>query len=133
MRAKRVESGKGKSRRKRARDTSPDAGRFIRVVHPAALHRRTLAVLNALERSEDPTAHREKLANLIIELTYSALDYCFMQPLRRTRPGYLLEHTASLGLAAAQQVIGPVIEHVIGHMDGKQLLSVSNSIRHFMR
>jgi hypothetical protein len=131
--AKRVASDKDKPHRKRATDIAPPTTRpFIRVYHSEALHKRTLAVLSALEQAEDPTAHRDALSSLILELTDSALDYCFTKPLALTKPGFIVEQAANFGLAGVQQIIGPIVRQVIGHMDRKQLLSISSSIRKFM-
>jgi len=133
MTGKRGGSARSKAHRKPARAMAlPSTNTFIRVYHSEALHQRTLVVLDALEQADDPTMHRAALSNLIIELTGSALDYCFMQPLRLTRPGFIVEQIASLGMTGVQQIIGPAVHQVIGHMDGRQLLSVCNSIRRFM-
>lgn len=111
----------------------PEAERgFVRVVHSEALHIRTLSVLAAVDKADDATDHRDEFGAVIIELTSSALDYCFMQPLKLAKPGFVLEQTASLGLAGVQQLIGRVVRQVIGHMDSEQLRSVSGSIRRFM-
>jgi hypothetical protein len=122
-----------KSRVRRAPAAQPAAGGFIRVRHGAELHQRCLDVLGALEAADDATSHRDPLSALILELTGNALSHCFMQPLRRTRPGLLMEQSASLGLLGVQQLMAPVVRQVIGHMDARQLLSVSKSIREFMR
>jgi hypothetical protein len=108
------------------------ASPFIRVRHSPALHQRTLEVLTMVEAADDPTLHREAFASVIIELTDNALDYCFVQPLKRAKPGFVVEQTAGLGLVGVQQIIGPVVRQVIGHMDGPRLLSISASIRQFM-
>jgi hypothetical protein len=55
-----------------------------------------------------------------------------MKPLKLARPGFLVEQSASLGLAGVQQVIGSVVRQIIGRMDGPQLVSVCGSIRQFM-
>lgn len=59
------------------------------------------------------------------------MDYFFMDPLRRAKVGFIVEQSASLGLASVQQVMASVIRRVIGRMDGPQLLSVCDSIRKF--
>ncbi len=107
-------------------------GGFIRVLHSEALHERTLSVLASIESAADATAHRDELGAVVIELTNSALDYCFMQPLKRAKPGFVVEQTASLGMNGVQQMIGRVVRQVIGHMNAEQLLSISASIRRFM-
>ena len=55
-----------------------------------------------------------------------------IQPLKQAKPGFIVEQSASLGMAGALQVIGSVVRNIIGRMDKPQLLSVSASIRQFM-
>lgn len=107
--------------------------RFVRVIHSAALHKKTLSVLTAIESATDATEHRDTLSAVIIELINSGLDYCFLQPLKKAAPGFVVEQTASLGLAGAQQLMGQVARQVIGHMNSEQLRTVCASIRGFMR
>lgn len=106
---------------------------FIRFYHSAALRRKTLSVLDALEKSPDASAHRDALADLVVELTSAGLDACFMQPLKAARAGFIVEQSASLGLSGANQVMGSVIRNIIGRMNAAQVLSVSGSVRQFMR
>lgn len=89
-------------------------------------------MLGALEKAEDTAAHRDALADVVVELMNSGLDYYFMQPLKLARPGFIVQQSANLGLAGAQQVMGSVIRNIIGRMDGPQLLSVCGSIRRLM-
>ncbi len=126
-RASSSDKAKGPARRA----TAPTS--FIRVRHSEALHKRTLSVLVAIDAAANATLHRAELGAVIIELTSSGLDHCFMQPLKKSKPGFVLEQTAMLGLAGVQQMIGKVVAQVIGHMNAEQLLSVSASIRRFMR
>jgi len=65
-------------------------------------------------------------------LTRSGMDYYFMKPLRLTKPGFILEQSASLGLSGVQQVMGSVVRQVIGRMDSPQLTSLCASIRQLM-
>ena len=106
---------------------------FLRFCHSEALRSKTLAVLTALEESPDPTQHRDALAKLVAELNNAGMDYFFIQPLKQAKPGFIVEQSASLGMAGALQVIGSVVRNIIGRMDKPQLLSVSASIRQFMR
>ena len=106
---------------------------FLRFHHSAPLRRKTLSVIEALEQADDPVAHADALADLVVELTNAGLDAYFMQPLKLARPGFVVEQSASLGMVGVQQVLGTVIRRVIGRMDGAQLLSVSSSIGQFMR
>ena len=47
--------------------------------------------------------------------------------------GFIIQQSANIGMAATLQVFGTVIRNVIGRMGHVQLLSVSSSIRGFMR
>lgn len=106
---------------------------FLRFHHSAPLRTKTLAVLERLENSRDPTRHTGELAEVIIDLTRCGLDTYFMQSLRRASAGFLVEQSAGLGLAAAMNVISAIVRSVVGSMGAPQLLSVCASIRAFMR
>lgn len=101
----------------------------VRFYHSEALRTKTLLVLAALEDADDPTEHRDALAKLAVELTDAGMDYCFIRSLKLAKPGFLIEQSASLGMAGAVQVVGTVVRNIIGRMNGPQLLSVSASIR----
>ena len=55
-----------------------------------------------------------------------------MKPLKLAKAGFIVQQSANLGLAGAQQVMGSVIRNIIGRMDRPQLLSVRGSIRQLM-
>ncbi len=112
---------------------SADSKPFLRFHHSEALRKKTLAVIVEVEQAEEPATHRDALADLVVELTNSGLDYYFMKQLKLAKPGFLVEQSANLGMAGTQQVMGTVIRQVIGRMDGPQLLSVCGSIRQLMR
>ena len=112
---------------------APDSKPFLRFHHSEALRKKTLAIIGAAEQADDPAAHRDALAGLVVELTNSGLDYYFMKQLKLAKPGFLVEQSANLGMVGAQQIMGTVIRQVIGRMDGPQLLSVCGSIRQLMR
>ena len=125
-----------KSARPASRQTSPSVTSskpFLRFYHSPALRKKTLSVLGALEKAQDASAHRDDLADLVVELTNSGLDYYFMQSLKAAKAGFIVQQYASLGLAGAMQVMGSVIRNIIGRMDAAQVLSVSGSIRQLMR
>lgn len=105
---------------------------FLRFYHSEALRKKTLSLLSVIEQAQDAAAHRTALANLVVELTNAGLDYYFMKQLKLAKPGFLVEQSANLGMAGAQQVMGSVIRQVIGRMDRTQLLSVCGSIRQLM-
>ena len=106
---------------------------FLRFYHSDALRKKTLSVLGAVEAAQDAAAHRDALADLVVELTNSGMDYYFMQPLKAAKAGFIVQQSASLGLAGAMQVMGSVIRSIVGRMDAPQVLSVSGSIRQLMR
>ncbi len=106
---------------------------FLRFYHSEVLRTKTIAVLTTLEDSPDPTKHRDALARLVVELNDAGMDYCFIKPLKLAKPGFIVEQSATLGMAGALQVIGSVVRNIIGRMDAPQLLSVSASIRQLIR
>jgi hypothetical protein len=105
---------------------------FLRFYHSRELRKNTLSLLGTIELAHDATAHRDALADVVVELTSNGLDYYFMKPLKLAKAGFVVQQSASLGMAGVQQVMGTVIRNIIGRMDGPQLLSVSGSIRKLM-
>jgi len=105
---------------------------FLRFYHSDGLRKKTMSVLDTLEQAQDATAHRAALSDVVADLTNSGMDYFFMKPLKLAKTGFIVQQSANLGLAGAQQVMGSVIRNIIGRMDGPQLLSVSGSIRQLM-
>lgn len=89
-------------------------------------------MLGTVEKARDAAAHRDALADVVVELTSSGLDFYFMKPLRLAKAGFILEQSASLGMTGVQQVMASVIRQIIGRMEGPQLLSVCCSIRQLM-
>ena len=111
---------------------APPSAPFLRFYHSEALRKRTLSVLNTLEQAPDASKHRDALANIVVELANSGLDYYFMGPLKLAKPGFVVEQSAKLGMMGVRQVMAPVIRQIVGRMNGPQLLSVCGSIRQFM-
>lgn len=131
--SKRRSSSKGKrSARLSSELSEPSSKPFLRFYHSEGLRKKTLSVLTTLEQAQDATAHRDALADVVVELMKSGLDAYFMKPLKLARAGFIVEQSANLGLAGAQQVMGSVIRNIIGRMGKPQLLSVCGSIRQFM-
>jgi hypothetical protein len=128
----RAPQGKRPLERKPA-ESGPSRQPFLRFHHSEALRRKTLSLLGTIERAQEPATHRDALASLVVELTNSGLDYFFIRQLKLAKPGFVVEQSANLGMAGAQQVMGTVIRQVIGRMDGPQVLSVCGSIRELMR
>ena len=102
---------------------------YLRFYHSEVLRTKTHTVLTALEEAPDPTQHRDALGDLVAELSDAGLNYFFMSPLKLAKPGFIVEQSASLGMAGARQVLGSVARNIISRMDKPQLLSVSASIR----
>jgi hypothetical protein len=132
--SRRASSGKSPRLARPSAGSTGLAGKpFLRFHHSAPLRRKTLSVVEALEQAENPVAHADALADLVVELTNAGLDAYFMQPLKLAKPGFVVEQTASLGMVGVQQLMGTVIRRVVARMDGAQLLSVCGSIQQFMR
>lgn len=131
--SKRRSPPKGKrSARPPSEPSAPSFKPFLRFYHSEGLRKKTLSVIGDLEQAQDATAHRDALADVVVELMKSGLDAYFMTPLKLAKAGFIVEQSANLGLAGAQQVMGSVIRNIIGRMGGPQLLSVCGSIRQFM-
>ncbi|MGA2590974.1 MAG: hypothetical protein ABSH32_13730 [Bryobacteraceae bacterium] len=111
----------------------PSAKPFLRFYHSESLRAKTLAVLTTLEKAKDSTQHRNALADIVVELTDSGMDYYFMRPLKLAKVGFFVEQSANLGLGATKRVFGSVIRNIIGRMDNPQLRSVCSSIRQMMK
>lgn len=131
--AKRKTPAKGKPSPKPANKSSASAKSFLRIVHSPVLRKKTLAILITIEQADDATAHRDGLTNLIVELTNHGMDYCFLQPLKLAKAGFIVEQSANIGMSGVQQVMASVIRQIIGRMGSPQLLSVCKSIRQLMR
>lgn len=120
------------SARLSSKRSEPSSKPFLRFYHSDELRKKTLLVLRALEQAQDATVYRDAVADIVVELTSSGMDYYFMKPLKLAKAGFIVEQSANIGLAAAQQVMGSVIRNIIGRMDRPQLLSVCGSIRQLM-
>ncbi|HMA29201.1 MAG TPA: hypothetical protein VKS23_05010 [Thermoanaerobaculia bacterium] len=130
--AKRGPASQGKRRVRSSPKSHGPAKPFLRFYIPADLSKKTLSVLDRLEKAPDATLHRDALADAVVELTNGGMDYYFLKPLKVARVGFIVQQTADLGLAGALRVMGSVIRNIIGRMDEPQLLSVCGSIRQFM-
>lgn len=111
---------------------SPASQPFMRFYLPDSLHAKTLKILATIEQAKDSTQHRNTLSDLVMELTNSGMDYYFMKPLRLAKAGFVVEQSATVGMAGATRVLGSVIYGIIGRMDKTQLLTVCSHIRQLM-
>ena len=117
---------------KRPASSTAATGPFLRFHHSEALRKKTMALLGAIEKSDDATKHRDALSELVVELTNSGFDAFFIKPLKHAMAGFIVEQSANLGMKGVQQVMASVIRKIIGRMGSPQLLSVCGSIRQFM-
>jgi hypothetical protein len=113
--------------------SSPSPKPSLRFFHSENLRAKTLEVLTTLEKAKNSTQHRGALADLVVELTRSGLDYYYLRPLKLAKVGFFTEQTANLGMAGTTQVLGAVIRNIIGSMDNPQLLAVCSYIRQLMK
>ena len=112
---------------------APSTKPFLRFYHSESLRAKTLAILTTIEKAKDGKPHRDALADIVVELTDSGLDYYFLRPLKLAKAGFFTEQSASLGIGTGKRVFGSVIRSIIGRMDHPQLISVCSSIRQLMK
>jgi hypothetical protein len=113
------------------KSTSRSAEPFLRFYHSKALRAKTLAVLSSVEEAKD-LQHRDELADIVVELTNSGMDYYFLRPLKIAKAGFFVEQSARVGMAATTRVLASVICGIIGRMEKPQLLAVCGYVRHLM-
>jgi hypothetical protein len=112
--------------------SSPSPRPFLRFYHSESLRAKTLAVLTALEKAKDSTKYRDALADVVVQLTDSGMEYYFLRPLMLAKAGFFVEQSANLGMSATTGVLASVIRNIIGGMDSPQLLTVCSYIRQLM-
>ena len=103
--------------------SSRPAQPFRRFYHSKSLRAKTLAVLTTLEKAKDSTQHRDALADIVVKLTDSGMEYYFLKPLKLAKADFFVEQSANLGMAAPTRVLASVIRNIIGRMDNPQLLT----------
>ena len=131
--SKRCSASQGTRAARVSSETSRLASKpFLRFYFSESLRRKTLSTLTTLEHAPDATAHRDALADVVVELTHSGMDYYFMRPLKLAKAGFIVQKSAHLGLAGVLQVMASATRNVIGRMDRPQLLSVCGFIRKLM-
>src|SRR5436853_7293216 len=89
--SKRPAKSPGQPRVKRLVKASSASRRpFLRFYHSESLRAKTLAVLTSVEKAEDSTKYRDALADVIVELTDSGMDYYFLRPLKLAKAGFFV-------------------------------------------
>ena len=116
----------------RVKVSSPSSQPFLRFYHSNSLREKTLAVLNTLEKAKDSTQYCGALADIVVELTDSGMEYYFLRPLKLAKTGFFVESSANVGMAATIGILASVIRNIIGRMDKAQLLTVCSYIRQLM-
>jgi len=106
---------------------------FLRFYYPPNLRKRTNEVLAAIEGADDPTRHVAALSAIATELTEAGLNYFFVEPLRATNAGFVIQQSAGFGISSAVMVLSPVIRNVMAWLDKDQLLVVAAHIRRYMK
>lgn len=115
-----------------AKAPAPSAAPSLRFFHSEGLRTKTLDVLTTLEQAEDARQHRNALADVVLELTDSGMDYFYLRPLKLAKSGFFVEQSANLGMGATTRILGSVIRNIIGGMDSAQLRVVAGYIRQLM-
>src|ERR1039457_281018 len=83
---------------------SPSSQPFLRFYHSESLRAKTLAVLTTLEKAKDGTKHRGALADVVVQLTDSGMEYYFLRPLKLAKVGFFVQQSANLGMSATTGV-----------------------------
>ena len=118
---------------KQSDETSPPSERaFLRFYYSESLRERTLAVLTTLEQGEDTRRNRAALAEVVLELSDSGMDYYYLRPLRLAKVGSVVEQSAQFGIGGFTWIMAPVIRRIIGRMDNQQVLTICSHIRELM-
>jgi hypothetical protein len=104
----------------------------LRFFHSGALRTRTIRVLAALDRADDPTQHVGALSGLVVDLTQAGLDYYFLRPLQQAKVGFVARQTAGLGMAGALRLISPITRSILAGMNAAQLRVIVRHIRQLM-
>ena len=121
-----------RQRKAPAATAKPAALPSLRFFHSDALRAETLEVLNSIAEAPDPLVHRDALADLVVTLTHSGLEYFFVEPMQRAKVGFVAQQSAKIGLSTMERFMGSVGRNIISHMDAKQLRSVCDSVRTMM-
>ncbi len=105
---------------------------YLRFYHSTELRDKTLAIVRSIERASDPGRYRNALADVVMELTDSGLNYYFLRPLDLAKVNFVIKQSASLGVGSVMRIMGPVVHNIIGMLDKRQLLAVCGHIRALM-
>ena len=68
----------------------------LRFYYSESLRAKTLAVLTTLEKAKDRTKYRDALADVVVQLTDSGMEYCFLRPLKLAKVGFFVQQSANL-------------------------------------
>jgi hypothetical protein len=128
--AKRAASVAAKRAPKKA--VEPVTRPYLRFHHSQELRVKTLEVLETVENADRAADYSGELTELVLELTDHGMDQYFLQSLKATKVNFVVQHSAALGLAGVQKMMGTVIRNILGRMDDRQLIVVCGSIRQFM-
>ena len=104
----------------------------LRFTHSKALRKRTLKLLDAIDEDDDPTVHREDIADHVCELTKTGMQFFFVETVKKLKMGLVVDQTAKLGVNGVLRVMTPTIRNIIGRMNKKQLRGLSKHMRGMM-
>ena len=109
--------------------SSRPAQPFRRFYHSKSLRAKTLAVLTTLEKAKDSTQHRDALADIVVKLTDSGMEYYFLKPLKLAKADFFVEQSANLALSVTDHAY--FIEKGVIRFDGssRELLERDDLLR----
>src|ERR1035441_6082020 len=70
------------------KDSSPSSQPSLRFYYSESIRAKTLAVLTTLEKAKDGTKYCGALADVVVKLTDSGMEYYFLRPLKLAKVGF---------------------------------------------
>lgn len=104
----------------------------LRFHYPKKLHGRVVAVLDSIDRAEDPTGSAEALGDVVVELTKAGMHAYFLDPINLVDLGPVFRRSSTLGVRGIVGMMSPLIRNAINNMDAGQLRKLSVFIRGLM-
>lgn len=104
----------------------------LRFLLSEKLHKKTIELLDTLEKAENPTPYRDALGDLVVELTKAGLDYFFIRSIELAKVGFVKQKSATIGMAGILTMMGPMICRIIRGMNKSQLQIICAYIRQLM-
>ena len=94
----------------------------------AGLERRIREVLESIRQAEDKTAHAREVAEIVVEMTRTGLDYYYLLPLEQARVGFVDLNAARVGIASAGRSLPLIVNRILRNLSSDQLQVVADHV-----